>query len=49
MKVKSESHSVISNSLRPHGLIIYSSWNSPGENTGVGSRFLLQWLFPNQG
>ena len=31
----SESHSVISNSLRPYGL--YSPWNSPGQNTGVGS------------
>ena len=31
----SESHSVVSNSLRPHGL--YSPWNSPGQNTGVGS------------
>ena len=27
--------SVVSNSLWPHGL--YSSWNSPGQNTGVGS------------
>ena len=31
----SESHSVVSYSLRPHGL--YSPWNSPGQNTGVGS------------
>ena len=28
-----ESHSVVSNSLQLHGL--YSSWNSPGQNTGV--------------
>ena len=34
MKNESESHSVISDSLRPHGL--YSPWNSPGQNTGVG-------------
>ena len=34
-KVKSESRSVVSESLRPHGL--YSPWNSPGQNTGVGS------------
>ena len=27
------SHSVVSNSLRPHGR--YSPWNSPGQNTGV--------------
>ena len=34
----------MSNCLRPHGL--YSSWNSPGENTGVGSLSLLQGLNP---
>ena len=43
----SESHSVVSNSLRPHGL--YSPWNSPGQNTGVGSLSLLQGIFPTQG
>ena len=32
--------------LRPHGL--YSPWNSPGQNTGVGSRSLLQGIFPTQ-
>ena len=37
----------MSNSLRPHGL--YSSWNSPGQNTGVGSLSLLQGIFPTQG
>ena len=31
----------------PHGL--YSPWNSPGQNTGVGSRSLLQETFPTQG
>ena len=40
----SESHSVMSDSLQPHGL--YSPWNSPGQNTGVGSLSLLQWIFP---
>ena len=30
-----------------HGL--YSPWNSPGQNTGVGSCFLLQDIFPTQG
>jgi len=25
------------------------SWNSPGQNTGVGSHFLLQWIFLIQG
>ena len=44
---KSESHSVVSDSLQPHGL--YSPWNSPGQNTGVGSRSLLQVIFPSQG
>ena len=38
--VESESHSVMSDSLRPHEL--YSSWNFPGQNTGVGSLSLLQ-------
>ena len=33
--------------LQPHGL--YSSWNSPGQNTGVGSLSLLQGIFPTQG
>ena len=34
-------------SFRPHGL--YSLWNSPGQNTGVGSLSLLQGIFPTQG
>ena len=46
-KVKRESHSVVSNSLRPHEL--YSPWNSPGQNTGVGSLSLLQGISPTQG
>ena len=44
---ESESRSVVSDSLRPHGL--YSPWNSPGQNTGVGSLSLLQGIFPTQG
>ena len=44
---KSESHSVMSNSLQTQGL--YSPWNSPGQNTGVGSLSLLQGIFPAQG
>ena len=32
--------------LRPHGL--YSPWNSPGQDTGVGSLSLLQGIFPTQ-
>ena len=43
----SESCSVMSNSLQPHGL--YSAWNSPGQNTGVDSLSLLQGIFPTQG
>ena len=39
--------SVVSDSLGPHGL--YSPWNSPGQNTGVGSFSLLQGIFPTQG
>ena len=45
----SESHSVVFDSLRPRGLYIYSPWNSPGQNTGVGSCSLLQGIFPIQG
>ena len=33
--LESESRSVVSNSLQPHGL--YSPWDSPGQNTGVDS------------
>ena len=44
---ESESRSVVSYSLRPHGL--YSPWSSPGQNTGVGSLSLLQGIFPMQG
>ena len=43
---ESVSRSVMSDSLRPHGL--YSLWNSPGQNTGVGSLSLLQGIFPIQ-
>ena len=44
-KVKvNESHSVVFDSLRPHGL--YSPWNSLGQNIGVGSLSLLQAIFP---
>ena len=44
---ESESQSVVFNSLRPCGL--YSPWNSPGQNAGVGSLSLLQGIFPTQG
>ena len=42
-----ESHSVMSNSLQPRGL--YSPWNSPGQNTGVGKPFPSPGDLPNQG
>ena len=44
---ESESFSVMSDSLRPHGL--YSLWNSLGQETGVGSLSHLQGIFPAQG
>ena len=44
---ESERHSVVSDSLWPHEL--YSPWNSPGQNTGVGCLSLLQGIFPTQG
>ena len=44
---KSQSRSVVSKSVQPHGL--YSPWNSPGQNTGMGSHSLLQRIFPTQG
>ena len=46
-KSESEGRSVVSDSLWPHGL--YSPWNSPGQNTGVGSLSLLQGIFPTEG
>ena len=46
------SHSVMSNSLWPHGLQparILCPWDSPGNNTGVGCQFHPQGIFPTQG
>ena len=44
----SESFSVLSDSLWPHGL--HSPWNSPGQNTRVGSLSILQLaIFPTEG
>ena len=34
---------------RPRRLTLYSPWNSPGQNSGVGSLSLLQGIFPTQG
>ena len=39
-------HSVVSDSLWPHGL--HSPRNSPGQNTGMGSLSLLQGIFLTQ-
>ena len=36
----------MSESWKPHGL--YSPWNSPGQNSGMGSLSLLQQIFPTQ-
>ena len=44
---ESDIPSIVSGSLRPHGL--YSPWNPPGQNTGVSSLSLLQGIFPTQG
>ena len=44
--------SVVSDSLRPHGLYparLLCPWNSPGKNTGVGRQSFLQQIFPIQG
>ena len=38
--------SVVPDSLQPDGL--YSSWNSPGQNIGVGSLSLFQGIFLTQ-
>ena len=46
-KSESESLSVVADSLWHCGL--YSPWNFPGQNTGVGSLSLLQGIFPTQG
>ena len=43
---ESESHSVVSDTLWPHGL--YSPWNSPGQNTEMCSHSLLQRIFSTQ-
>ena len=43
----SESRQVMFDSFWLHGLC--SPWNSPGQNTGVGSLSLLHGIFPTQG
>ena len=44
---ESESYSVVSNCLLHYGL--YSPWDSPGQNTGMGGLSLLQGIFPIRG
>ena len=44
--------SVVSDSLRPHGLYLarfLCPWDSPGKSTGLGSHSLLQRIFPTLG
>ena len=46
------SHSVVSDSLRSHGLSparALCSWDFPGKSTGVGCHFLLRGTFPTLG
>ena len=46
------SHSVVSDSSRPHGLQptrLLRPWDFPGKSTGVGCHCLLQEIFPTQG
>ena len=50
--LSSVSCSVVTDCLCPHGLKptrFLWPWNSPGKNTGMGCRFLLQRNFPTQG
>ena len=45
------SHSLVSDSLQPHGLLTrpLCPWNSPGKNPGADCHSLLQRSFPTQG
>ena len=47
LESESEIRLAMSDPLWPHGL--YSPWNSPGPNTGVGTLSLLQGISPIQG
>ena len=52
LSIVSISRSLVSNSLRPHGLKparLLCPWDSPGKNTGVGCHFFLQGIFLTQG
>ena len=42
-------HSVMSNSLQPHGLWparLLCPWDSPGKDSGMGCPVLLRWILP---
>ena len=44
-------HSVMSNSLQPHGLWparLLCPWDSPGKDSGMGCPVLLRWILPTQ-
>ena len=46
------SHSLVSDSLRPHGLYptgLLHPWSFLGKSTGVGCHFLLHGIFPTHG
>ena len=46
------SHSVVSDSLKPHGLQLtrlFCPWDSPGKNSGVACHALVQGIFLTQG
>ena len=53
LQIKVLSHSVVSDSFRPHGLQparLLCPWDSPGNYTGVGGHALSpQGIFPTQG
>ena len=53
MVTESESCSVVSDSLRPHGQYVahrlLCPWDSSGKNTGVGCHSILQGIFLTQG
>ena len=51
-KSESVSHSVVSDSLQPHGLYptrLLCPWDYPGKNTGVGCHSLLRGIFLTHG
>ena len=52
VKIENVSHSVVLDSLWPHGLWptrLLRPWDSSGKNTGVGCHILLQEIFLTQG